>query len=102
MPDMTARPSRRAFLALGAGALVVASVPMAVRQRRRQLHRRTLPVMGTIAEVTVVHEDAAFAQRALDAAFSELTRIDRLMTRYDRASDVGRVNTGVAGIPVPV
>jgi thiamine biosynthesis lipoprotein len=101
MSDQSPRPSRRTFLALGAGALVVASVPLAVRQRR-QVYRRTLPIMGTIAEVTVVHAQAARAQEALDAAFEELSRIDRLMTRYDRASDVGRVNTSTASTPVPV
>lgn len=101
MSESPARPSRRAFLALGAGALVVASVPIAAR-RRRQLHRRTLPLMGTIAEVTVVHDEPARAQAAIDAAFAELTRIERLMTRYNRASDVGRVNTASPGIAVPV
>jgi len=102
MTDQRARPSRRTFLTLGAGALVVASVPFAIRQRRRQLYRRTLPVMGTIAEVTVVHANPDRAQEALDAAFAELARIDRLMTRYDRASDIGRANTARAGVAVPV
>jgi len=101
MSELPSRPSRRAFLTLGAGALVVASVPLAVRSRR-PLHRRTLPVMGTIAEVTVVHDQPARAQQAIDAAFAELTRIERLMTRYDRASDVGRVNTASVGVAVPV
>jgi thiamine biosynthesis lipoprotein len=101
MTDSSARPSRRAFLALGAGALVVASLPLARRARRGQ-YRRTLPLMGTIAEVTVIHADAARAQEALDAAFAELTRIERLMTRFDRTSDVGRVNVSAAGTPAPV
>jgi thiamine biosynthesis lipoprotein len=101
MTDQPLRPSRRAFLALGAGALVVASVPFATR-RRGQVHRRTLPLMGTIAEVTVVHGNEALAQGALDAAFTELTRIERLMTRYDRASEVGRVNTSAVHVPVIV
>lgn len=102
MTDAMPRPSRRAFLTLGAGALVVVAVPMAARRSRRQVYRRTLPVMGTIAEVTVVHHDAALAQQALDAAFGELTRIDRLMTRYEKTSDIGRVNTSATGVPVAV
>jgi len=101
MTDQAAHSSRRAFLALGAGALLVASVPLAIRQRRT-VYRRTLPLMGTIAEITVVHEHPARAQEALDAGFAELTRIERLMTRYDRSSDVGRVNTAAAGTPVTV
>jgi thiamine biosynthesis lipoprotein len=101
MADRSIGSSRRAFLTLGAGALVVASVPFARRQRRL-VHRRTLPVMGTIAEVTAVHEWADVAQAAIDAAFAELTRIERLMTRYNRASDIGRVNTAAVNVPVPV
>lgn len=101
MADQSPRASRRAFLALGGGALVVAAVPWATRQRRG-VYRRTLPVMGTIAEVTVVHPSAARAQDALDAAFAELTRIERLMTRYQRTSDVGRVNEAAPGVPVAV
>lgn len=101
MSDTSIRPSRRAFLALGAGALVIASVPLAVRQRR-SVHRRTLPLMGTIADITVVHERTDVAQAAIDAAFAELTRIEHLMTRYDRASDIGRVNTAAVNVAVPV
>ncbi|MHB8837976.1 MAG: FAD:protein FMN transferase [Gemmatimonadaceae bacterium] len=102
MTDHSPRASRRTFLTLGAGALVVAALPLTSRRERRQVHRRTLPVMGTIAEVAVVHDDAARAQQALDTAFAELTRIDRLMTRYDAHSDVGRVNTSRVGDPVAV
>jgi len=101
---MSERPfggSRRQFLALGGGALVVAALPLSAR-RRRDVFRRTLPVMGTIAEVTVVHENSVRAQEGLDAAFAELTRIDRLMTRYTRTSDVGRVNATAPGVAAPV
>jgi len=101
MTEHLPRTSRRAFLALGGGALVVASIPWATRQRRG-VHRRTLPLMGTIAEATVVHTNAALAQGALDAAFTELTRIERLLTRYQRTSDVGRVNEAAPRAAVAV
>ena len=101
MSDGRFRGSRRDFLALGGGALVVAAIPFASRSRR-EVFRRTLPLMGTIAEVTVVHADRALAQAALDAAFAELTRIEQLMTRFTRTSDIGRVNSATPGIAVPV
>jgi len=84
-------PTRRDFLALGVGALAVASLPRAMR-RRRHLVRRQIPVMGTIAEVAVLHRDDAWAQRAIDAALDELRRVDRTMTRFRTDSDVGRLN----------
>lgn len=101
MSERPLRGSRRQFLTLGGGALVLAALPLTAR-RRRDVFRRTLPVMGTIAEVTVVHESSVRAEEGLDAAFAELTRIEQLMTRYTRTSDVGRVNAAAPGIPVPV
>jgi FAD:protein FMN transferase len=82
---------RRDFLVLGVGAFVVASLPFAAR-RRAQTVRRTLPIMGTIADFTVVHDDVGYAERAIDAAFAELSRVERTMTRFRSESDVGRAN----------
>ncbi|MDX1622980.1 MAG: FAD:protein FMN transferase [Gemmatimonadota bacterium] len=95
------RPSRRQFLALGAGALAVAALPGALRPGRR-LVRRQVPVMGTIAEVDVVARDARWAHAAIDAAVAELRRVDATMSRFRAGSDVGRVNAAPAGEAVPV
>lgn len=84
-------PDRREFLALGVGALTVAALPRAWR-RPDALVRRSIPVMGTVAEVVVRHRDGAWAQRSIDAAFAELRRVDRTMTRFRDDSDVGRIN----------
>jgi thiamine biosynthesis lipoprotein len=94
-------PTRREALALGVGAFVVAAVPFA-RARRRHLVRRTIPVMGTIAEVAVVDRDAARAQQAIDAAFAELRWVEARMSRYSPTSDVGRANSAPAGEGVAV
>jgi thiamine biosynthesis lipoprotein len=98
----TARmPHRREFLAAGLGAFIVASVPFARRDRRRVV-RRTLPVMATTAEFVVVHSDASWANRAIDAAMDELLRVEQLMTRFKATSDVGRANISAAVAPVNV
>jgi thiamine biosynthesis lipoprotein len=86
-------PTRREVVAFGIGAFVVAAVPLARRSRAR-LVRRTIPVMGTIAEVAVVHRDAAYAHAAIDAAFEELRLVDRLMTRFTPTSEIGCANAG--------
>jgi FAD:protein FMN transferase len=95
------RPTRREFLSLGIGALVVAAVPLAA-VRRPALVRRSVPVMGTVADLAVVHRDGRYAHAALDAAAAELRRVERLMTRYAADSDVGRANLGAARAPVAV
>lgn len=97
-----AGPSRREFLAMGIGAFVVASVPWTMAQRRDAAIRRSLPVMGTIAEIAVVHRDGRHAQGAIDAAFAELQAVERSMSRFRADSDVGRANLGAAAGPVAV
>ncbi len=82
---------RRHLLTLGAGVFVAAAVPWAARGRRR-IHRRRVPVMGTIAEVAVVHADAEQARIAIDAAFDVLRVTERRMSRFLSDSDVGRAN----------
>lgn len=94
-------PTRRDFLALGVGALAVASLPRALRRRER-LVRRRIPVMGTIAEVAVRHRDEPWAQRAIDAALAELRQVDRTMTRFRPDSDVGRLNAAAGRGPVAI
>ncbi|RKY17140.1 MAG: hypothetical protein DRQ55_16495 [Planctomycetota bacterium] len=95
----TRSPSRRELLALGIGAFVVAGLPLAARRGRRLL-RRTLPVMGTLAELAVVHDDPQRARAALEAALDELRFVERRMSRFSPDSDVGRANAGAALAPV--
>ena len=94
-------PNRREFVGLGVGAFVVAALP-AVLRRDRGLIRRRIPVMGTVAEVAVVHRDGRYAQAAASAALAELRRVDRTMTRFDPTSEVGRANRAALRRPVGV
>ena len=88
-PSRSRHPTRRDILALGAGAFVLSTLPL---MRRRSLVRRTVPIMGTVGEIVVVHGDRPYAQAAIGAAFDELRRVERLMTRFTSHSDVGRIN----------
>ena len=102
--DLARALDRRGFLAFGAGLFAVAGVPLTIYRRATHppLIRRSLPVMGTIAEVAVVHRDAAVAQAAIDAAFESLKWVETTMTRFTTTSDVGRANVGAARGPVAV
>ena len=93
--DFTRGLGRREFIAFGLGAFVVASVPLAARGRGR-LVRRSVPVMGPIAELAVVSDDARHAHAALDAAVDELLGVERMMTRFTSSSDIGRANAAAA------
>ena len=100
-PDRPSYPTRREVIALGIGAFIVAVVPLAERRRPRPV-RRTLPVMGTIAEILVVDARVDRAEAAIDGAFAELTTVDRTMSRFRTDSDIGRANAMAAAAPVVV
>lgn len=86
---------RREFLTIGTGMFVGLTLPWSLR-RRIAVTRRTIPVMGTIAEIQVAHPDVHFAERAIDAAIAELQWVERTMTRFAATSDIGRANLGAA------
>jgi len=98
---MTADLDRREFLTMGVGLFVALSLPLALR-RRTLLTRRTLPLMGTLAELQVVHHDERLAEDAIDAALAELLWVERTMTRFRPDSDIGRANLGAAREAVPI
>jgi FAD:protein FMN transferase len=85
---------RRRFLAIGVGAFVVGGLPVVIgRTRAVRVTRRTIPIMGTIAEFAVVHPDVAVAEQAIDAAIAELRFVDATMSRFNGASEIGRANS---------
>ncbi len=87
------RPTRRELLLLGVGAFAVAAWPAA---GRRSVVRRSVPVMGTVADLAVVHGDRVRANEAINAAIADLQQVERWMTRFDSTSDVGRANLAAA------
>jgi thiamine biosynthesis lipoprotein len=93
--------SRRKFLSLGAGAFVVLTLPIPPRWSRR-VTRRSVPVMGTIADLVVVDPDENRAQEAVQAAISDLRWVHETMSHFRAGSDVGRANLNAAGGPVAV
>jgi len=54
-------------------------------------------VMGTEAELTIATTDRDEAQRAADAARQALDRVNGLMSDYNPASDIGRLNRSEPG-----
>lgn len=49
-------------------------------------------LMGTSAEVIVVHTDEGAARKAINDAFSAMERVDRLMSNFKDDSDISRIN----------
>ncbi len=83
---------RRTFIAASLGSLVVRP-PLT-------LVTRGALAFGTTISVAVLHDDAAQAGRAIDAALSAAAGVDRLMSIYDARSQVFQLNRdGVVARP---
>ena len=56
------------------------------------VHRFSHQAMATTFEVIVQYEDASYAQQAARAAFDEVDRLERDLSRFLENSDVARIN----------
>ena len=95
---------RRTFLKKG-GALLIVCTGAGLGPslaRKRKVFRNAVILMGTVAEVQIVHDDARQAARIMEQAFLEMARIERLMSRFRDDSEIGKANALAFQQPVPV
>jgi thiamine biosynthesis lipoprotein len=81
---------RRQFIALAAGAGGLAALGLWPRGLRRA--ERSGRALGAKATITVFHEDAATAERALDASFAALDAVEDALSLYRPNSAISRLN----------
>ncbi|MGQ0722355.1 MAG: FAD:protein FMN transferase [Candidatus Eiseniibacteriota bacterium] len=77
--------------ARGALLLTIACTACSSGAAKHAVHDRTDFVLGTVAELKVVCASAEEAARALQRAYDELSRIERLASAYIDTSEVGRL-----------
>ncbi|MGB2820170.1 MAG: flippase activity-associated protein Agl23, partial [Phycisphaerae bacterium] len=65
-------------------------------------HRFSHRAMGCVFEAVIAGADEDAARNAAEAAFEELDRMEKLLSRYSAYSDVGRINAAEVGEPVIV
>ncbi|HEY8920666.1 MAG TPA: FAD:protein FMN transferase [Chitinophaga sp.] len=66
------------------------------------MHRHVLKLMGNRFEITVVSDEAAWAQERINAAIAEMQRIERLLTTFNEDSETNRINRYAGIMPVKV
>jgi hypothetical protein len=69
---------------------------------RPGLYRFAHPAMATTFEVLIAAKSRAYAEAAADAAFSEVDRLERELSRFISDSDIARINRLRAGDAVQV
>ncbi|MEP0265933.1 FAD:protein FMN transferase [Dokdonia sp.] len=68
----------------------------------QETYKRTLKLMGTRFDIIVVAQDEATGNRYIDIAIDEITRIEKLISSWDAASQTSAINAqaGIAAIQV--
>ena len=68
----------------------------------QQAYKRVVKLMGNRFEITVVSDDAIWAEERIDDAVTEISRIEKLLTTFNESSQTAAINK-MAGIePVTV
>jgi thiamine biosynthesis lipoprotein len=92
---------RRSFLKLSgllglgvasAGAISVAAEAVPFNRRMKKVSETRL-AMGTFVSMTLMHPSQDQAEEAMALAFQEITRLERILSRFDRASAIYDLNS---------
>jgi thiamine biosynthesis lipoprotein len=97
---VTAVPSNRARRL--PGALLAALAMLLPAHAQAEWFQREEAIMGTRVAVELWSEDAALAERAMDAVIAEMRRTDELMSTYKPESQLSQVNAHAHERPVQV
>ena len=68
----------------------------------QQAYKRTLKLMGSRFDITVVAQDSASANEYIDLAISEISRIEKLISSWDENSQTSKINRYAGIEPVKV
>jgi thiamine biosynthesis lipoprotein len=67
-----------------------------------KLFKRALKLMGNRFEFSVVHPDPDYAEACLNAAISEVQRLEKALTTFSETSQTAQINTMAGITPVKV
>ncbi|WP_439129147.1 FAD:protein FMN transferase [Polaribacter sp.] len=65
-------------------------------------YKRTLKLMGSRFEITVVDNNSTSANKNIDLAIAEITRIEKLISSWDKNSQTSKINRNAGIKPVIV
>ncbi len=65
-------------------------------------HRRSQFLMGTLVEISVIEKDGKLAKTAMQKAFREIRRLEKMMSIHIPNSEVSKVNQAAGKDPVAV
>lgn len=69
---------------------------------KQEVHNRTLKLMGNKFEISLVANNAHWAEERIDAAVVEIQRIEKLLTTFSSESETSLINENAGVAPVEV
>src|SRR5436190_23845475 len=66
------------------------------------VHQRVVKLMGNRFEISVVSDDAQWAEKRIDDAIEEISRIEKLLTTFNDSSQTSLINQNAGIKPVKV
>tara|TARA_B100000953_G_scaffold147027_1_gene121738 strand:- start:2309 stop:3298 length:990 start_codon:yes stop_codon:yes gene_type:complete len=85
-----------------AGSFLMLLILFAVEVNAQQTLKRTLKLMGSRFDITVVAKDSTAANSDIDMAVAEITRIEKRISSWDPNSETSLVNANAGIKPVKV
>lgn len=84
--------------------IILASTLMSKGSTTEFVHcfRQMRYVMGTLCEIRVYDRDKTKAELAINHAFEEMQRVDRLLSNYDASTELSQMNAQAARTPFVV
>ena len=74
----------------------------ATYMKQRLVYKKSLKLMGNQFEISAVASSESFAMGCIDAAVTEIRRIEKLLTTFDSSSETSRINEMAGIAPVKV
>jgi len=74
----------------------------ATYMKQRLVYKKSLKLMGNQFEISAVASSESFALGCIDAAVTEIRRIEKLLTTFDSSSETSRINEMAGIAPVKV
>lgn len=78
------------------------SILFASNVNSQQMYRRTLMLMGSRYDISVVAKDSLKAKNYIDLAVNEIARIEKLISSWDKNSQTSRINENAGIKPIKV
>ncbi|WP_229712471.1 FAD:protein FMN transferase [Marivirga lumbricoides] len=82
--------------------ILIFFIPFSFACIAQQSYKRTLKLMGSRFDITVVADDETNANVEIDRAIAEITRIERLISSWDANSQTSEINRNAGIRPVKV